>query len=511
MLLKYFYDPSIAHASYLVGCQRTGEAAVVDPGRDVRQYIEYAKSEGMRIVAAIETHIHADYVSGVHELADRHGAKMYVSDEGPAAWKYEYASQYPHQLLKDGDRFQIGNLEFEVMHTPGHTPESISFLLTDRGGGADRPMGIFTGDFVFVGSIGRPDLLEAAAGMKGTAEPGARDLYRSIQRFRTLPDWLQVWPAHGAGSACGKGLGAIPSSTVGYEKMFNPGLQIHDEQEFVNYILSEQPEAPKYFAVMKRVNKVGPMVLGDHPLPPRIDPVRIVGTSSRAQVIDTGSSDDFARGHVKGTINIPHKYLAAWAGWLVDYSRPVYLLSAPELLAPAVTTLQKIGIDVVEGFFDANEVAASGLRTEKVQEVTPSGIAPSVERNEVILIDVRGESEWKEEHIAQAQRCFLGNLPETVARFKGDCTLVFQCRTGGRSAMAASVALASGARNVVNLKGGILAWAAEGLPVVRGGSAVCGPDSTACSHETAHQSQAVFWNGQCPPRRQNRELAGTAT
>ena len=242
MLLKYFYDQKLAHASYMVGCQRAKTALIVDPGRDIEPYLEAAANEGLAITAVAETHIHADYVSGAREIAHRVGATLYVSDEGPAEWKYLYLDQYDHQALHDGDHFMIGNIKLEVMHTPGHTPESISFLLTDQGGGADQPMGIFTGDFVFAGSIGRPDLLEEAAGIENTAEPGARDLYRSIERFRQLPDHLQVWPAHGAGSACGKGLGAIPSSTVGYEKLVNPALQYTNESEFVNYILTDQPE-----------------------------------------------------------------------------------------------------------------------------------------------------------------------------------------------------------------------------------------------------------------------------
>ena len=197
MLLKYFYDTTLAHASYMVGCQRTGEAIIIDAGRDVQQYLAAAAKEDMTIFAAADTHIHADYVSGARELADQHAAKLLFSDEGPPEWKYQFAKDYRHQLLKDGDTFAIGKIEFNVLHTPGHTPESLSFMLTDKGGGADKPMGIFTGDFVFVGSIGRPDLLEEAAGVKGTAEPGARDLFRSIQRFRQLPDYLQGWPAHG--------------------------------------------------------------------------------------------------------------------------------------------------------------------------------------------------------------------------------------------------------------------------------------------------------------------------
>jgi hydroxyacylglutathione hydrolase len=497
MLLKYFYDPALAHASYLVGCQKTGEAVVVDPGRDVRQYLEAANKEGMRVVAVAETHIHADYVSGARELADQHGAKLYVSDEGPAAWKYAYAGDYDHQLLKEGATFHVGNIDFEVLHTPGHTPESISLLLTDRGGGASKPMGLFTGDFVFVGSIGRPDLLEQAAGMAGTAESGARDLFRSVERFKELPDYLQIWPAHGAGSACGKGLGAIPSSTVGYEKLFNPGLQIKDEQEFVDYILSDQPEAPRYFAVMKRVNKEGPAILGDRPLPPRLDAGEVVAAAAEQMVIDTGSPEAFTRGHVPGTINIPLKYLAAWAGWLVDYDRPVSLLTRAEDLPEAVRVLWKIGIDDIAGCFDAEEVAAAGLRTESFQEVTAKEIAPAVTAGEVVLIDVRGESEWQDRHIEQAQRCFLAQLPQMVARFSGHCPLVFQCRSGGRSSIAASIAQAAGVKKAMNLKGGITAWVEAGLPVAVGGGQ-CGPDSRACTHEAAHQGQAVFWNAECP-------------
>ncbi len=497
MMLKYFYDPALAHASYLVGCQRTGEAVVVDAGRDVQPYLDAARSEGMRVVAVAETHIHADYVSGARELADQHGAKLYVSDEGPAAWKYEYAPRYPHQLLKDGDTFRIGNIEFQAIHTPGHTPESISFMITDRGGGADKPMGIFTGDFVFVGSIGRPDLLEKAAAMAGTAEAGARALFRSVQLFKTLPDYLQIWPAHGAGSACGKGLGAIPSSTVGYEKMFNPGLQFDDEQAFVDYILADQPEAPKYFAVMKRVNKVGPEVIGQRRLPTKTEPAQIEQAIGLQMVIDIGTSTAFAAGHVKGSINIPLRYLAAWAGWLVDYDKPVSLIASAKDVPEAVRILRKIGIDRIAGYFDWQEVVDAGLRTESFAEVTPMEIASQVQDGKIILIDVRGESEWKELHIEQAQRCFLGKLPEMVAKFQGDCTLAFQCRSGGRSAIAASIAQAAGVKKVLNLQGGINAWASAGLPVVEHGMS-CGPNSTACDHETSRQSQAVFWNGMCP-------------
>ncbi len=498
MLLKYFYDPALAHASYMVGCQKTGEAIIVDPGRDVQQYLDAARREGMRIVGATDTHIHADYVSGARELADQHGAKLFVSDEGPAEWKYMYAKDYDHQLLKDGDTFAVGKVEFKVLHTPGHTPESISFLLTDKGGGAEKPMGLFTGDFVFVGSIGRPDLLEEAAGMTGTAEPGARELFHSAEKFKKLPDYLQIWPAHGAGSACGKGLGAIPSSTVGYEKMFNPALQFDDEQEFVDYILSEQPEAPTYFAVMKRVNKEGPEIIGNRELPNVLDANAIEKIVPDHLVIDTTSSKRFANGHVPGTINIPRRFLAAWAGWLVDYGKPLYLITNKNDRSEAVRVLQKIGIEKIAGFFDSDDVAKSGLDTQSYYLESPTEIAERMRTDDVILIDIRGDSEWKEHHIEEAKRCFLAKLPETVAQFTGPCTLAFHCRSGGRSGIACSIAQAAGVSEVINMQGGIQAWMRAGLPVKSQTKDILGPVEISSTSELAHQSQAVFWNAECP-------------
>lgn len=498
MLLKCFYDDALAHASYLVGCQKTGEAIIIDPGRDIKQYLDAAAKEGMKIVGAADTHIHADYVSGARELADQHSAKLYLSDEGPADWKYEYAKGYDHKLLKEGDSFAAGKVEFKVIHTPGHTPESVSFLLTDRGGGADEPMGLFTGDFVFVGSIGRPDLLEKAAGIAGTAEPGARDLYRSIQRFHELPDYLQIWPAHGAGSACGKGLGSIPSSTVGYEKRFNPALQYSDEQEFVEYILSEQPEAPTYFALMKRVNKEGPRVLGDDQPPAKMNATTLAHTDECDMIIDTRSAPEFASAHAQKTINIPLKYLAAWGGWLIDYDKPVYLIGSEKNIVEANRVLKKIGVERIAGHFDATEVSESGLNTQSYKEVAPAEIADRVEAEEVIVVDVRGATEWEEHHIPQARRCFLANLPKTLKEFTGECTLVFQCRTGGRSAIAASLAQAAGIEKVMNLKGGVNAWIKAGLPHVSEDDELHGPDSLASTSETAYQGQAVFWNAECP-------------
>lgn len=473
MLLKYFYDKSLAHASYMVGCQRSGEAIVIDPSRSVEQYIEAAAAEGLKIVASTETHIHADFVSGSRELADRVGAKLYLSDEGTVDWKYQYAGPYSHQLLKDGDAFYVGKVKLTVMHTPGHTPESISFVLTDEGGGANAPMGIFTGDFVFVGSIGRPDLLETAAGVVGSAESGARQLYHSMRKFRELPDHLQVWPAHGAGSACGKGLGAIPSTTVGYEKLFNPALQYDNEQKFVDYILADQPETPFYFAVMKRVNKVGPELV--HQLPPVKSPAPdlLPKIARQGLTIDVTLAAEFATAHVPGTVNIAVNMLVQWAGFFVDYEQPLHLIADPASVPEVLRRLRSIGIDKVCGAFDASAVKASGLRTEAYASETPEQLRPRIESGQVRLLDVRAATEFQIGHIAQAEHRFLGKLLREMKDVNRDQPVVAQCLAGGRSAIATSVLQRAGF-HVTNMAGGYQAWVKAGLPVEVPAPA-CGP------------------------------------
>jgi hydroxyacylglutathione hydrolase len=292
-------------------------------------------------------------------------------------------------MLKEGDEFNVGKIKLKVMHTPGHTPESISFILTDTGGGADKPMGVFTGDFVFVGALGRPDLLEEAAGQVNTAEPGARDLFQSVQRFKKLPDYLQIWPSHGAGSACGKGLGAIPSSTLGYEKMFNEGFNFESEEEFVEYILADQPESPPYFAIMKHVNKHGPKVLGDQRLPKKIEVSEFEATLQAHAVIDVGSAKEFASKHVPGTINIPANYIARDGGWFVDYDSPLYLISGSEMLAETIRVFREMGVNNIAGYFDAGEVSEAGLATESYESRMPGQTVGQIENGNVYLVDVR--------------------------------------------------------------------------------------------------------------------------
>lgn len=469
MLLRYFYDSKLAHASYMVGCQRTGEALIVDPDRDADIYLKAAKVEGMRITGVAETHIHADFVSGARELAERCGAKLYLSDAGDENWKYGYAKNYKHQLLQDGDTFKVGNIKFEVMHTPGHTPEHISFLLTDAAG-ADRPMGIFSGDFVFVGDVGRPDLLEKAVGVAGTAEIGARQMFNSLQRFKALPDYLQVWPAHGAGSACGKALGAIPSSTAGYEKMFNWAMQAADEEKFVAALLDGQPEPPKYFAMMKKVNKEGPKLLNGIRKPEQLRAERLGKILMQGEtIVDTRPSEVFASGHIPGTINIPYNNtFINWAGWLLDYAKPFYLIVVSAKIESVLKDLRAIGLDNVEGYFDVEAInawSATGQLLQTYDLATPQQVAEQVLNGKALLVDVRGLSEWNDGHIAEAKHIMLGYLPDRVQELPKDKPIVVQCRTGSRSAIAASILQARGITNVMNLLGGIRDWQASGLPV----------------------------------------------
>jgi len=424
MLLKYFYDDKLAHASYMVGCQASGEAIVIDPGRDITPYLEEAKEQEMQIIAATETHIHADFVSGSRELAAQVGAKLYLSDAGDENWKYQFANDYNHEFVKDGSTFKVGNIKFEVMHTPGHTPEHISFLVTDTAG-ASEPMGIFTGDFVFVGDIGRPDLLEEAAGIAGTKEPGARQMFKSLQRFKQLPDYLQVWPAHGAGSACGKALGAIPSTTVGYEKLFNLALSYDNEDAFVKALLEGQPEAPKYFAMMKKLNKVGPAVLNGLPQPAQLDEKRLKGLISEGlKVVDTRSADEFAQKHIPGTINIPHdNAFTNWAGWLLDYDQPFYLIVDPASVSQVVRDLIYIGLDNVGGYFEPSVVDA-WPELQSYQITTPAEVADKITDGQVTVIDVRATSEWNEGHIPGAKHLMLGYLPERANEVPTDKPVV---------------------------------------------------------------------------------------
>jgi hydroxyacylglutathione hydrolase len=475
MLLRHLYNDVLAQASYLVGCVATGEALVVDPNRDIDQYVALAAREGLRVVAVTETHIHADYVSGARELAARTGARLYLSAEGPAEWRYGYATEAGATLVREGDRFMVGNIRVEVWHTPGHTPEHLSFLVTDTAG-ADAPMGIFTGDFVFVGDVGRPDLLERAAGYADTMEAGARDLFRSLRRFRTLPEWVQVWPGHGAGSACGKALGAVPQSTVGYETRFNWALGLADERAFVEAVLAGQPEPPAYFARMKRINKEGPPPVASLARPAAWGPGRLLAErAAGTTIIDTRPAEMFAAGAIPGTINIPAgRSFLTWAGWLVQYDRPFALIADEEALPEVVSHLRLIGLDNVAGYWAPEAIDAwAGEHREllTIARIDARGLRDLTERDEVAIIDVRGASEYAAGHIPGSRNVPLGYLAGRIDEIPATGQVVVHCESGVRSAIAASLLAAQGRQGVRDLAGGLDAWRKAGMPLERAGDA----------------------------------------
>ncbi|MCW5849569.1 MAG: MBL fold metallo-hydrolase [Anaerolineae bacterium] len=467
MLLKRFYHQELAQASYLVGCQATGEALVIDPNRSIEQYIEAAGQEGLRISAVTETHIHADYVSGARELAARTGAQLYLSDAGPAEWQYRWAEAAGAVLVNDGDSFMVGNIRLETLHTPGHTPEHISFLLTDTRA-SDRPMGLFSGDFVFVGDVGRPDLLERAAGYANTMEAGARTLFRSLQRFRQLPDYLQVWPAHGAGSACGKALGAVPSSTVGYEKLTNWALQIETEAEFVQEVLAGQPEPPVYFAQMKRINRDGAAPRPAAPPPPSVDALGAAHAAGQT-VVDTRPADQYAAAHSPGTLNLPADGpFLTWAGWLLPYDRPFSLIVAPQTQAAVLADLAAIGLDGVASLWPTDAVAEwakTGRPIAGYQRQTARELEPLITRNGVVLLDVRFPREYEAGRLAKSRLIPLSELPQRLGELPTDTTVVVTCQGGSRSPIAASLLTGHGWSNVIEMRDGMDGWTRAGLPV----------------------------------------------
>ncbi|NDJ86257.1 MAG: MBL fold metallo-hydrolase [Chloroflexi bacterium] len=464
MLLKYFYDDRLAQAAYMVGCSATGVAMVIDPARDITPYLEAAAAEGLEICYVAETHIHADFVSGSRELAARTGATLYLSDTGDANWKYQFAGANT-VLLNDGDAWMVGSVRVEVIATPGHTPEHIMLQITDTAT-TDKPLGLFTGDCLFVGAVGRPDLLEKATAVEGTMIAGAREQYQNIARLRQMPDWLQVWPGHGAGSACGKALGALPSTTLGYEKHTNHAFALDTEDTFVEWLLEDQPEPPAYFAQMKKVNKKGPALLVELPIPEPLTRDQLAELlDAEAQIVDTRDAEAFADHHLAGTISIPSRSsgFCTYAGWLVDYARPVYLIAPQDQISRILHDLRAVGVDDVRGFYPAEQLdgATAILARREAAEV-------AAHRDQFHIIDVRNKAEVDERYIPGSQHIFMGYLAREVANIPREKPLVLYCATGIRSHIGASVLAGLGFENVANLDGGIDAWQAAGYPVTEG-------------------------------------------
>jgi hydroxyacylglutathione hydrolase len=461
LFFKQFYDDGLAQASYMVGCQANGTAIVVDPRRDIGEYLAEAKRQGLRIIAVTETHIHADYLSGLRELADRTGAKLYLSEEGGPDWQYAF----PHEPLRDGDQIRIGNVVIEAVHTPGHTPEHLSFLVID-GATTSEPGFLLSGDFVFVGDVGRPDLLDEAAGYQDTRFAGAENLFASLRdKFLTLPDYVQVWPGHGAGSACGKALGAVASSTVGYERRFAwwaSALANEDRDGFVSELLSGQPDAPAYFGRMKRQNKAGPALLGEREPLPQLDPEALRARLAKAAaLIDTRSREQYAEGAVPGSLSLPAgKNFSTFAGWLIDPERDprdIVLLAGDETVAGSLRDeLSRVGIDRVVAWASSIE----GLEVVTAPLVNPEELASL---GDVLLLDVRTTSEYEAGHLPGAVKIHAGRLPEHLSDLPSCKAVVVYCQGGTRSAAAASFLRSKGIRNAVDLNGGYDAWAKQAV------------------------------------------------
>lgn len=462
MYFKHIYDKTLAQASYLVGCQVKGEAIVIDAQRDIDVYLEIARENGLRITHIAETHIHADFLSGSRELAAVTGAELYLSDEGGETWQYEF----PHQGLKHGELIHVGNLTLEVLHTPGHTPESISFLLTDHPA-TDKPVMVFTGDFVFVGDIGRPDLLEKAAGLIGTQEVGAHQMYESIRRFAELPDYVQVWPAHGAGSACGKSLGAVPVSTVGYEKIRNWAFQYeNDEEGFVDFLLEGQPEPPRYFAMMKHLNKVKRPLLVEVPKHPLLTKEQfLTAYHNGMKVIDARDKSEFAQGFIPGSINIQGKNsFSTWAGWILNYEEQFMLVADDDQMEDLTRKLMRIGMDNIYGY--VNKVEDLGVDLETVDEIGFEGFQNNVGNDEVQIIDVRGENEYKISRVPGAKHVFFGTLPANLDEIPKDKPVILHCQSGDRATIAYSILRRNGFDNIKNYPGGMQEWQEKAVPVL---------------------------------------------
>lgn len=458
MLLRQIFDPYLAQYAYLVGCPRSGTALVIDPERDIDTYLRLAAENGLRITAVAETHIHADFVSGGREFAQDPHTHLYLSAEGGSDWQYEWTRGRPHvHLLRDGDKFQVGGLEIQAIHTPGHTPEHLSYLITDRGGGANQPMGLASGDFLFVGDVGRPDLLESAAGVKGVMASFAKVLQNSLQdRLSPYGDFVQVLPAHGAGSACGKSLGAVPISTLGYERLFNlPWKQAReDATAFVHDILTGQPDPPLYFARMKKVNRDGIEIRGGVPRVPHLNRSEWVEAAARPdiRILDTRTDGvAFDQAHVKNAILAPlySPFFSAGAGSFLDPADHVLLMTGSAAEAElASRQLFRIGFDHRVGFVTFEEAKTWGLMVDTIPRVAFSDFKPAEALREGEIIDVRTTSEFQRGHIEGSRSFPYTRMKSRLGELPKNRKLFIHCGSGRRAGLAASFLACEGFQSI---------------------------------------------------------------
>jgi len=458
MHFKQFYLGCLAHASYLLGSD--GEAAVVDPQRDVEQYLEEAAAHGLRIKYVVETHLHADFVSGHRELAARAGAEVVFGARA--------AASLPHRAVGEGDELRVGRLTLRVLETPGHTPESISLLVFDPEAGPGPRM-VLTGDTLFVGDVGRPDL----AGSRGyTPEQMAGMLYDSLHgKLLGLPDEVEVYPAHGAGSMCGRNISKETSTTVGHQRRSNYALRPMPREEFVRLMTTDLPEAPAYFPRDAEINRAGAAALGELPRPAALSPAEVASLAASGHlVLDVRPAAEFGAGHVPGSVNVGLSgQFASWAGALVPLGTPLVIVAADEAqVDEAVLRLARVGHEDVRGYLEGGFAAwrAAGREAAELPQVSVAGLRRLLaERPDLQVLDVRRPAEYAAGHAPRAALAPLSpRLAEEAALDPARPAAVI-CAGGYRSSAAASLLRRAGFRDLLNVEGGTGAWVAAGYEV----------------------------------------------
>jgi glyoxylase-like metal-dependent hydrolase (beta-lactamase superfamily II)/rhodanese-related sulfurtransferase len=461
VILEQFYLNCLAHASYLIGDDRSRTAVVVDPQRDVDRYLAFAKEHGLAIRHVFLTHFHADFLAGHLELRDRTGAAIYL---GGAA-KAEYAATPMH----DGDRLELGSVTIQVLETPGHTPESISLLVFDLQTSATIPYAVLTGDTLFVGDVGRPDL-RASLGWSA-AQLGSL-LYDSLhQKLLRLPDTSPVYPAHGAGSLCGKAISRETVSTMGEQRRSNYALQPMTKAAFIELVTADQPDAPPYFTYDAVLNSRERPTL-DQALSRELTPLDLdevlAARSAGAQLLDTRDPAEFAAAHLAGSINIGlvGQY-ATWAGTILDRQSPIIVIADPGGESESAIRLGRIGFDHVAGYLRGGLAGVEG-RPDLIavtERVSPERAAEWMASGQAIAVDVRTPAERARGGIAGAVHVPLNQLAERLADLPADRRLIVFCAGGYRSSIAASLLQRQGRAAVAELAGGMTAWEASGMPV----------------------------------------------
>lgn len=455
MLFKSYYLGCLSQASYLIG--DGGEAVVVDPQRDVDQYLEDARAAGLAIRHVVETHLHADFVSGHLELARRTGARIYMG--------HRAAAEFAYVPVRDGDQLRLGSTVLRFLETPGHTPESISVLVLDESS-PTAPAKILTGDTLFIGDVGRPDLV----GSKGySAEQMAEMLYDSLHgKLLALPDDTEVWPAHGAGSACGRFISEERFSTIGDQKRTNYALQPMPKADFVRLVTAGLPPPPRYFAHDAERNRRGAPALAEIPPPPPLSPDDVARRHEEGAVIlDVHDADAFARGHVPGSIHIGLRgSFAPWAGALLEVGRPIVLVAeSRSALDEATMRLARVGLESVVGYLDGGPEAwaRDGRELARAERIGVDELRQRLSGGRLRLLDVRAASEHAAGHVPGATNVPLGELEAFADRLDRDEPIYVICGSGYRSSIAASLLRARGFAHVVDVVGGHGAWRAAGF------------------------------------------------